>query len=126
MRPVKASWLLERRAPQVDLASATANVRLAFAKPTSLTAGTTVQVTMVAEERPTALVVPVASLVNEDGGFFVMVVGDDNKAHKHPLAVGLSTRTLAEITSGLTAGDRVIVRGHDGLPEGATVTVESR
>ena len=31
-----------------------------------------------------------------------------------------------EVTSGLKAGDRVIVRGQDGLPEGAAVTVESK
>jgi RND family efflux transporter MFP subunit len=114
------------KAPQVDPATATGNVRLGFAKPTSLTAGMTVQVEIVAEERPHALIIPVAALVDDEGELFVMVAGDDNKAHKYPVAVGLSTRTLAEVTSGIKAGDRVIVRGQDGVPEGATVVVESK
>jgi RND family efflux transporter MFP subunit len=114
------------KAAQVDSATATGNVRLAFATATSLTAGMTVQVEIVGEERPHALIVPVAALVSEDSDLFVMVVGDDNKAHKYPVAVGLSTRTLAEVTSGIKAGDRVIIRGQDGLPEGAAVVVEAK
>ncbi len=54
-----------------------------------------------------------------------MVVGTDNKAHKKPVAVGLSTRTGAEVTRGLKPGARVSVRGQNDQPEGAAVTVES-
>lgn len=114
------------KAPQVDPATATGSVRLAFVKPTLLAAGLSVQVDIVGEEHPHAIIVPVAALVNEENELFVMVVGEDNKAHKYPVAVGLSTRTLAEVTSGLKPGARVIVRGQDGLPEGAAVTVESK
>jgi RND family efflux transporter MFP subunit len=114
------------KAPQVDPATTTGSVRLAFAKPTLLAAGLNVQVDIVGEERPHALIVPVAALVSEENELFVMVVGEDNKAHKYPVAVGLSTRTLAEVTSGLKPGARVIVRGQNGLPEGAAVTVESK
>ena len=114
------------KGPQIDSATATASVRLAFAKPTLLTAGMTVQVDIVGDERANALIIPVASLVSEEGGLFVMVAGDDNKAHKHPVTVGLSTRMLAEVTSGIKAGDRVIVRGQDGVPDGAAVLVESK
>ncbi len=45
---------------QVDPAPATGHVRLAFSKPTTLTAGMSVQVGMVAEARPQALTIPVA------------------------------------------------------------------
>ena len=114
------------KAPQVDPVTGTGSVRLAFVKPTTLAAGMTVQVDIIGEERPHALIIPVAALVNEEHELFVMVAGDDNKAHKYPVAVGLSTRTLAEVTSGLKPGARVIVRGQDGLPEGADVTVESK
>jgi RND family efflux transporter MFP subunit len=114
------------KAVRVDPASATGDVRLAFARPTSLTAGTRVDVEIVGEERKNVVVIPAAAIVSEEGEVFVMVAGPDNKAHKYPVAIGLSTRTLVEITSGLKAGDRVIVRGQDGLPEGATVAVEAR
>ena len=62
----------------------------------------------------------------DEGELYVMVAGNDNKAHKYPVAAGLSTRTMTEITSGLKAGDRVIVRGQSELPEGAAITVEAK
>jgi RND family efflux transporter MFP subunit len=114
------------KAAQVDAASASADVRLTFAKPTALAAGTVVQVQIVGEEHAQALVIPSAALVEEDDEVFVMVAGSDNKAHKYPVATGLSTPTLVEITTGLKAGDRVIVRGQDGLPEGAAISVQEK
>jgi RND family efflux transporter MFP subunit len=114
------------RAVQVDSSSATGDVRLAFAAPTALAIGTRVEVEIVGEEHKKALVIPSAAVVTDEGEVFVMVAGADNKAHKFPVAIGLWTRTLVEITSGLKEGDRVIVRGQDGLPEGAVVTVEER
>jgi multidrug efflux pump subunit AcrA (membrane-fusion protein) len=61
--------------------------------------------------------------VHDEGETFVMVAGPDNKAHSL-ISIGLTSGSEVEITSGLSAGDRVIVRGQDGLPEGATITIE--
>ena len=101
-------------------------MRLTFLKPTSLAAGTVVQVEIVGEEHAKAIVIPVAALLEEDDEVFVMVAGADNKAHKYPVATGLSTPTLVEVITGLKAGDRVIVRGQVGLPEGAAITVQEK
>ena len=114
------------KAAQVDPDSATGDVRLAFAMPTALAAGTRVEVEIVGEEHKNALVIPAAAIVTEEGDVFVMVAGPDDKAHKYPVAIGLSTRTQVEITSGLKDGDRVIIRGQAGLPEGAAVKVEGK
>lgn len=111
------------RPATVDPASATADVRLAFVSPTHLAAGTSVRVTIVGEEHAKALVIPAAAVVREEDETFVMVAGSDNKAHKYVVALGLTTHSLVEVSSGLKAGDRVIVRGQDGLPEGAAITV---
>jgi RND family efflux transporter MFP subunit len=111
------------RPAHVDSASATAAVRLGFDKPTRLAAGTVVQIEIVAEEHANALVIPAAGIVRDEGETFVMVAGSDNKAHKFPVAIGLLTHDRAEITSGLKAGDKVIVRGQSELPEGASITV---
>ncbi len=119
----EAASVLTRPA-HVDSASATAPVRLGFVAPTRLAAGTVVQVEIVAEEHPKALVIPAAAIVREEGEPFVMVAGADKKAHKHPVTIGLATHDAVEITSGLQAGDRVIVRGQKELPDGADVTVE--
>jgi RND family efflux transporter MFP subunit len=114
------------KAAQVDPAGASADVRLSFVKPTTLPAGTVVQVEIIGEEHAKAVVIPVAALLEEDDEVFVMVAGADNKAHKYPVATGLSTPTLVEVVTGLKAGDRVIVRGQDGLPEGAAITVQEK
>ena len=84
------------------------------------------EVEIVGEEHTKAVVIPAAAVVSEDGEVFVMVAGADNKAHKYPVAIGCRRATLVEITSGLKAGDRVIVRGQDGLPEGAAITVQDK
>ena len=109
---------------QVDPASATADVRLAFAAPTPLPAGAVVQVEIVAEVRPNVVVVPTVSIVYEEGDIFVMVAGKDNRAHKYPVVLGFATHDFTEIKNGVTAGLLVIIRGQDGLPDGGTIQVK--
>ena len=112
------------RAVQVDSASATATVRLAFASQTALAAGTTVQVDITAEEHAQAVVIPSAAVVRDEGETFVMVVGPDSKAHKYTIVLGLMTHDRVEVVTGLKAGERVITQGQADLPEGATVTIQ--
>jgi len=50
-----------------------------------------------------------------------MVAGADNKAHRRKVTLGLTTPKLAEITSGVKAGENVIVQGQQGLPDGADI-----
>src|SRR4051812_22081014 len=114
------------KATQVEPGSPTAGIRLAFNKPTQLASGSTVRVEISGERHANVLVIPVAALVSDEGELYVMVAGPDKKAHKYPVAAGLSTRTMTEITSGIKAGDQVIVRGQAELPEGAAITVESK
>ena len=47
--------------------------------------------------------------------------GPDARAHKRPVTVGLTTPALAEIASGLKPGESVIVKGQQGLPDGAQI-----
>jgi RND family efflux transporter MFP subunit len=114
------------KAVQVDPASSTGDVRIAFSKSAGLAVGTRVEIEIVGEEHKDVLVIPAAAVVTEEGEVFVMVAGADNKAHKLPIAIGLRTRTEVEATSGLKAGDKVIVRGQEGLPEGAAVSIEGK
>jgi len=114
------------KAAQVDATGAAADVRLGFVKPTSLPAGATVEVDIVGDERKNVIVIQTAAVVEDEGEIFVMVAGDDNKAHKYPVSLGLATRTMTEVTSGLKVGDRVIVRGQAELPEGAAITIEGK
>ena len=112
------------RPAAVDPGGVAAEVRISFTAGTKLAVGTPVRVEIVAERRPAALAVPVEAIIHEDEDAFVMVAGADNKAHKRKVTIGLTTPKLAEITGGLKAGDAVIVQGQQGLPDGATITLD--
>lgn len=108
----------------VDPASATADVRVRFNKPTTLAAGVPVSVSIVANRVSKALVIPTVAIIHDGNDVFVMVAGqDDDKAHKTPVTLGATSGTQTQITSGLKAGDLVIVRGQEGLPDDAAITV---
>lgn len=112
------------RPAQLDPTGSVGDVRLAFKGQTRLTSGTPVRVSIVAEEHSKAIVVPSAAVVREDGDTFVMVAGADNIAHKKPVTVGLVSGEDTEIIKGISPGDKVIVKGQSGLPDGAAITVE--
>ena len=54
-----------------------------------------------------------------------MTAGSDSKAHRHEVEVGVVTPDAVEIRKGIKAGDKVIVRGQNALPDGAAVTIGS-
>jgi membrane fusion protein (multidrug efflux system) len=83
-----------------------------------------VRVRIIGEIRTNVLIVPTAALThNDDGEKVVMVVGADNKAKEQPVQTGLATHDFTEILSGLKPGDQVVVRGLQGLPDGALVSI---
>jgi RND family efflux transporter MFP subunit len=111
------------RSAQVDTGSATGDVRLAFDRPTSLPAGAAVEVAILAEERKDVLVIAAAAIVRDADKTFVFVAGSDHKARRQEVTLGLATRDLVEVKSGLAKGDQVITRGHDGLPDGGAIAI---
>jgi multidrug efflux pump subunit AcrA (membrane-fusion protein) len=83
--------------------------------------GTPVQIDISAEEHRDVVVVPVTAVVHEGDEIAVFVV-TERKAHRHPVQTGVADGAKVEITSGINAGDRVIVDGQSGLPDGAPIT----
>jgi RND family efflux transporter MFP subunit len=117
----EAAIVLTRPA-SIDPATGSAPVRLAFAKPTALPAGTPVRVEILGPVHPSALLVPSAALVQEGTESFVFTVDKQGQAHRRKVEVGATTGGSAEILAGISAGDQVIVEGQNGLPDGAAVT----
>lgn len=113
------------RPAAVEPSGVTADVRIAFSAGTKLAAGTPVRVEIASEARPNALAVPIEALIREDDDTFVMIAGSDKKAHKRKVEVGLTTPATAELTGGVKAGERVIVQGHQGLPDAADIIESS-
>jgi len=72
---------------------------------------------------PHAITVPVAALVPAPGGegFQVFVVDSGGVAHSRAVTVGGRTAAVAEITSGLAAGEVVVTSGAYGVADGARI-----
>src|SRR5262249_25354787 len=71
------------------------------------------------------LALPNVAVQNGTDGTFVYVVDDQSRVHLRPVRVGIRTATTADIQSGITDGDRVVIDGTDRLVEGAQVRVRS-
>jgi len=69
------------------------------------------------------LAVPKDAIV-ERGGRPVVFVVQDGKVKERPVEVGLRDRARAEVISGVSAGDTVVVEGAQALKDGDTVMVQ--
>ncbi len=84
--------------------------------------GTALDVSIVAQTLPRAVVVPQSAILTEDDGKTdVMVVYADSTAHTRVVSTGVQQGSLIQIRSGLQPGEQVIVSGGYGLPDGAKV-----
>jgi membrane fusion protein, multidrug efflux system len=57
------------------------------------------------------LAIPRSAVLSDQQGDYVFVLGAENKAEQRRIKLGQSTSTVAAVTSGLTAGDKIIVEG---------------
>jgi RND family efflux transporter MFP subunit len=83
--------------------------------------GETVFGAVVVGTKPSALVVPLEALVPEGDEFKVFVVDANSIAHERDVKVGARTRSSAQITDGLKAGERVVIAGAYGMEDSAKV-----
>lgn len=68
----------------------------------------TTQVTVVVGSARGVVTVPSTAIRRRQGGTFVDIPGEDGKAVPRKVTVGLDNKILAEITSGLKAGERIV------------------
>jgi multidrug efflux pump subunit AcrA (membrane-fusion protein) len=89
--------------------------------------GTSVQISMLAQTIPDALVIPAASLLTaQDGTTSVMQVSGDDHAYQKNVRVGIRQGDSVQIIEGLQAADRVVASGAYGLPDKSKIKVESQ
>lgn len=121
--PIDAAVIAKPAA--VEPGSVTAPVRLRPSRAAGLTAGTSVEVEILGVEHAGAVLVPAAALVREGEAATVITMGTDSKAHRNVVELGVVNPSEIEIRKGIKAGDKIIVRGQNGLPDGAAVAVGS-
>lgn len=111
-------------AAAVDTASRGVSVRAQLNHPARpLRIGETIFGRIAVAVNPHAVTVPIAALVPEgDGeGVQVFVVDSANRAHATPVTVGGRTAQVAEITSGLSGGEKIVTVGAYGVDDSVKV-----
>jgi RND family efflux transporter MFP subunit len=113
--------------PALDPSSTTVQVWVeAMNSGGRLKPGATVGLKIVARTVKDALVVPAeAILTASDGATSVMVISQDQLAHRTGVKTGIRQGGEVQILSGLKAGDQVVTQGAYGLTDGAKVTIST-
>lgn len=70
--------------------------------------GMSAEVSIIIAEATGVVAVPAAAVSGTNGQYVVRVIGSDGQVQSRSVEVGLITSSLAEITSGLAAGDQVV------------------
>ena len=70
-----------------------------------------------------ALVVPMDALIDTQNGRILFVARDNNTAEERLVTTGSSSDDVVMITSGLTAGEKVIIKGQHDLVDGESINV---
>jgi membrane fusion protein (multidrug efflux system) len=117
---------IEFIAPRVDDATGTVAVRAVLDNTTSaLLPGRVVRARIEGVSVPGSLVIPKRAVLHSAQGALVWVLGAGEQAAPRPIALGTSSGNDVIVTSGLMAGDRVVVDGilkvQPGAPLHATM-----
>ena len=123
--PIKGRVMLI--SPALDPGSTTIEVWIEAIKPgPAVKPGMNVSIEAVAKSVTNALVVPASAVYkNPETGDYVLLAGSDGKAHLVKVQVGIRSKELAEIQSGLKEGDSVITVGGYALPDGTKIKIEA-
>jgi RND family efflux transporter MFP subunit len=106
----------------VDSASRAVAVRARLTVPRrALRIGESVVGRIVTGVNPRAVVIPVDALVPEGDGYRVFVVDSAGIAHARAVTVGGRNESLAEILTGVAAGETVVTTGAYGVQDSARI-----
>lgn len=106
----------------MNAATGTVEARIAFPNPGGILLDNQ-NVSLVASEKnpPVLPVVSQAAIQLSREGRSVLVVNGENVVERRPVTTGKTIGNMASVTSGLSGGETVIVRGSASAKEGATV-----
>jgi multidrug efflux system membrane fusion protein len=99
-------------------------IRLNFAQPTTIPPDTNVEAEIVLDVRENAIVVPRAAVQKDEDMTYVMAVDAENRVHRREVKLGLTTRDLAQVVSGVAFNDRVVTNATGQLVDGMLVQIE--
>ncbi len=109
---------------QINVSTGTVQLRASFANPKyTLFPNEFVNVDLLVKTLKNAVLVPSAAIERGAPGTFVYVVKPDNTVAVQKVTLGPSNASETAITSGLSAGAKVVTDGADRLHPGARITI---
>jgi multidrug efflux system membrane fusion protein len=109
---------------QIDTTTGTVKVRAQFDNADdALFPNQFVNAQLLVKTLTDVVTVPTAAIQRGAPGAYVYVVNADNTVSVRPVKLGPTDGPMAAVTSGLSAGERVVVDGTDRLRDGARVTI---
>jgi membrane fusion protein, multidrug efflux system len=109
---------------QIDTTTGTVKVRAQFDNPDlALFPNQFVNAQLLVKTLTDVVTVPTAAVQRGAPGAYVYVINANDTVSVRPITIGPTDGPLAAVTSGLSAGERVVVDGTDRLRDGARVTV---
>lgn len=109
---------------QIDTTTGTVKVRAQFDNPdNALFPNQFVNAQLLVNTLHDVVTVPVAAIQRGAPGSYVYLVNADNTVSVRPIKTGATDGPTAEVVSGLSAGERVVVDGTDRLRDGARVII---
>lgn len=118
---IQQSGTVDSMVPNSQNISHAYEMRLAFDNVNALAIGQLVSVAIPMKASKTSLVVNQDALVLREKGTFVFRAKADNTVEQVAVVANENVGDLIAIDAALSAGDRVVVRGADGLQEGALI-----
>jgi membrane fusion protein (multidrug efflux system) len=112
--------------PSFDATSATSSVRTDFTGSDRIAeAGAPVEVRVETASVPDAIVIPVGALFQDQGAdkYHVFLIGNDGRAHRKDVKIGLRDHERAQVIDGIKLGDLVVTSGGYALSDGLGVRI---
>ena len=117
--------LIDFASAAVNASTGTARLRAVFENADhALSSGLFVRLQIPVTKPYEALLIPERALSTDQNVKFVYVVGEDGMAHRRVVELGKLEGDMRVITSGLAAGDRVIVKGMQRVKPGQKVEAQ--
>lgn len=112
-------------APTVDPATRTLRIKAEVANEEGLLRpGLFARIEVGTDQRRSVLMVPEEAIVQREGSAWLFVIGQDERVRRLPIETGAQSKGRIEVRgNGISAGDRVVRRGHGGLADGMVVVV---
>lgn len=112
--------------PVLDTSSRSMGVKLVLDPPDNrIKIGMYCRVKLITDSKTDVVSVPRAAIVTKGGQNSVFVV-NGSTVENRPISVGITVDNMVEITSGLIAGNEVVISGQTMLESGSKVNVISR